>query len=130
MTWIATWDGVEYDIDPSEFTVEEMRQVKLMTGLSYSKLLTALPEMDPDAIKALFWVVKRREDHALKFSEFDGPPMKVFMAALAGVDAMADQLGKLLDGVGKMAPAPETTSTAGIPDSPFDAASPEPSITL
>lgn len=133
MSWIVEWNGVEYDIDPSEFTTSELKQVKILTQFRYRKLLDAVADLDPEAIHILFYTVAKRTDPNLKYSEFEGPPLKVFLAGLGGMEAMVNDLGKLLDGVAEKLkpPTSTTTPTSGTDDSASTVdSSGEPTITL
>ena len=107
MTWIVDWNGTEYDIDPGEFTGRELSDIKKRTGFTYRDLMfEALPAFDAEAIRALFWVIDRRTDPGLKFDDYDGPPIKVFIANFAGFPPLVDDVGKVL-----IAAIPETNGS-------------------
>jgi hypothetical protein len=121
MTWIVNWDGREYDIDPAEFTGLEMAAIKQRAGFTYRQLMTeALPEFDGDAIRALFWTVDRRASPDLKFSEYAGPPIKVFRDGFVEFGRVLDELGKAI---------PQTPATSGSLSSPTTSDGPGPSTT-
>lgn len=94
MTWIVPWNGKDYDVDPSEFTGLELSLIKLRTGLSFMDLLGAIPAMDGDAIRAAFWVVDRRENQDLAFSDYAGPSVRVVMPHLPAFGVAVEALGK------------------------------------
>lgn len=98
MTWIVAWNGRDYDIDPGEFTGRELAEIKRRAGFSYRQLMTeALPDFDADAIRAVFWTVERRQDPNLSFADYDGPPMRVFIAGFDGFPPLVEELGKVLE---------------------------------
>jgi len=98
VSWIVAWNGRDYDIDPGEFTGRELGEVKKRVGLTFTELMfDALPKFDADAIRAVFWIVDRRDDSTLKFDDYDGPPMKVYLAGLAGWAPLAEAMGKAVN---------------------------------
>lgn len=129
MTWIVNWNGREYDVDPLTFSGLELSEIKLRTSFTFRKLIIeGIPDMDPDAIRALFWTVDRRSDPDLKFSEYGGPPAEVWLPTLP---SFADSAAALADGLGKAMPTTPTTETTGTPSSPSSTPPPstEPSTT-
>lgn len=116
MSWIVNWNGKEYDVDPLVFSGLELSEIKLRTGFTFRKLIVeGIPDMDPDAIRALFWTVDRRTDSDLKFSEYGGPPAEVWLPAMPAFTKSATALA---DGMGKAMPTTPTTETTGTPSSP------------
>lgn len=118
MSWIIPWNGVDHDVDPGEFTGREMKLVKDRTGLTYRTLIEAVAALDGEAVCALFWVVARRSDPDLKFTDFDGPPMKLVIDHFPEFGEVMDDLGKAL-----------TRATNGSPSSPTDSDGTETSTT-
>jgi hypothetical protein len=95
VTYLVQWKGQELDIDPVDFSGLELGEIKRRTTYSFSQLITALRECDGDAVRALFWVAMRRTDPELKFGEFDGPPIRLFLQHIDGLGAAMDEgLGK------------------------------------
>lgn len=128
MSWIINWNGKDYDVDPSEFSGRELKEIKLRTQLTYSKLMEAVArEQDGEAICALFWTVDRRTTPDLKFDTYEGPPLKLVLANLDGLNTAMEELGKAM-GVEETTP---TTETTGTPSSPSSSPPPltEPSTT-
>lgn len=123
MTWIVTWNGVDYDVDPTEFTGMELKLLKQRTGLTFNTLTASLLEYDGEAICGLFWVAARRADPELKYTEFEGPPLKLVMANLDGLNTALDELGKAM---GMPDEIPETNGSESSPSTPD---TPEPSTT-
>lgn len=120
MSWIVPWQGRDYDIDPSEFSGLELKQVKLRTSLTYKQLIQAVGQLDGEAICALFWTVDRRDNPDLRFEDYGGPPIKLIVAHLDGFEAAMDDLGKAIK---------ETQPTSGSPGSPSSSDTPETSTT-
>lgn len=124
MTCFVEWKGQTLDIDPMEFTGLEYSLIKQRTGLTYRTLVEGLKDNDGDAIRALFWVAMRRTDPELKFSEFEGPPLKFYLAQLDKLGAAIEETGKELN------LSSSTSESDGSPSSPSAAATPEPTISL
>lgn len=127
MSWIVKWNGVDYDVDPNEFSTGELKRVKILTGLSYRQLLEGIQAIDAEAIGVLFYIVDWRGDPNLKYDGYSGPPMGLVVASMTGFADAMDELGKALPDL----PSPTgTTPTDGSPSSPSTADTPEPSLTL
>lgn len=122
MTWLVTWNDKEYDVDPSEMSGFELKLVKDRTGLSFKQLVNGIGQIDGEAIMAVFWIAARREAPDLKFSDFQGPPIRLVVANLEGFNDAMEELGKL-------APAPEETETSSSESSPSTSDTTEPSTT-
>lgn len=118
MSWIIEWNGREYDVDPSEFSAGELKLIKQRTGLTYRKLIEAIGEQDGEAICALFWVVDHRADPDVKFTDYQGPPMKLIIAGLDGFNTAMEDLGKAMGIQETKAETTQTTPTDGGPSSP------------
>ncbi len=117
MSWIINWNGKDYDVDPGEFSGRELKEIKLRTQLTYSKLMDAIArEQDGEAICALFWTVDRRSNPDLKFDTYEGPPLKLVLANLDGLNTAMEELGKAM-GIQDKAET-QTTETTGSPSSP------------
>lgn len=98
MSWIVTWEGREYDIDPGEFNGLELSEIKKRAGFSYRQLMTeAIPDLDPDAWRVLFWTIDRRANAELTFGEYAGPPIRLLTENFAGYVPLVDALGKAID---------------------------------
>lgn len=120
MTWIVTWNGVDYDVDPSELNGLELKLIKDRSGLTYNDLLKGIFTFDGEAICAVFWAAARRTDPELKFSDFAGPPLRLVMANLEGLTAAMEDLGKAMG-----MPDDETPETNGSASSPSTPDGPE-----
>lgn len=114
MSWIIEWNGKDYDVDPAEFSALELKMIKERTGLTYTKLMDAVArEQDGEAICALFWTVDRRSNPDLKFSDYEGPPLKLILASLDGLSAAMEELGKAMKIPEMKAETTQTTPTDG-----------------
>lgn len=114
MTWIINWNGRDYNVDPTEFSGLELKMVKERTGFNLTSLCNALArEQDGDALRVLFWVVDRRDNQELKFTDYHGPSLSVVIPHLDGLNASLDAL------TGDLGKArTQTTETSGGPTSP------------
>lgn len=125
MTWIVHWNGKEYDADPSEFSGLELKLVKERTGLGFWDLIRGIPKMDEDAARVTFWIIDRRADPELKFSDYHGPSMRVILPALPAFGELVEELGKAVNVEVKVTRTTETPGTQsspnGTPDAPSDA---------
>lgn len=127
MTFAVDWDGTEYDIDPNEFSGLELSEIKIRTTWSYRDLVREIGGLEADAFRVLFWTVDRRENPELKFSEYAGPPPRVYVPHFKAF------VGEVTGLLGKAVPKAETptTETSGTPTSSNDTdGSPEPTTTL
>lgn len=124
MSWIVPWNGKEYDVDPMTFDGLELSLVKQKAGFTFRDLLTAIPNMDGDAIRVLFWIVDQRDDPALLFGSYRGPTLEVVLPHLTGFVTVVERVGKAME-----IPATPTTETDGSPGSPSSSDTPDPSMT-
>jgi len=126
VTWKVHWNGREVDADPAGFSGIELQMIKERTGLGFWDLVKGIPKMDPDAVRATFWTVDRREDQELKFSDYAGPSFRDLLPHLAAFGELVEELGKAVkSAVGETKGMPGTqTSPTSTPD-----ASTEPSTT-
>lgn len=116
MSFVVDWDGKKYDIDPNEFTGLELAEIKIRTGWSYRELVRELGGLDSEAFRALFWTVDKRTSQELKFSDYDGPPARVYVPHYkALVGTVTGILGKAIPGE-----TTPTTETNGGPSSSTD----------
>jgi len=119
VTWLIEWNDRELNVDPLDLSGLELSLIKQRTTLTFRGLSAALQEVDGDAVRALFWIAERRTNPDLKFSEYEGPPIRLFLEHIDGLEKAIGDLGK--------APTPETS---GSPSSPSDVDTPEPTMTL
>lgn len=88
------WKGRTVDVDPEEYSTLELGEVYKRTGLNYPELLLGVLSGNGDAVRALFWVVDRRDDPELKFDGYAGPPMRVWRELLPHFSVLSVELGK------------------------------------
>lgn len=113
MTWKVQWNGREVDADPGEFSGLELQMIKERTGLGFWDLIKGIPRMEPDAVRAVFWTVERRDNQELKFSDFPGPSFRDVLPYLGAFKDLVEELGKAV-----AMQAGETSETPGTPSLP------------
>jgi hypothetical protein len=114
MSFVVDWDGRQFDIDPNEFTGLELAEIKIRTTWSYRELIRELGGMDSEAFRVLFWTVDKRDNQELKFSEYAGPPPRVYVPHYkAFIDEVTGLLGKAVP----KEETPTTETTGGQPSS-------------
>lgn len=131
MTWIVNWNDVDYNIDPADFTTGELKRVKLLTGLTYTTLMQGIQGLDPEALGVLFYINDWRGDPNVKYDGYQGPPLRLILENMAGLDEAMDDLGKALPQMpAQMPEQTETTPTDGSPSSPSTVDTPEQTLIL
>ncbi len=113
MTWNVFWNGLEYDADPAGFSGLELQEIKQRTGLDFWPLLKGIPRMDPDATRAVFWTVDRRQNPELAFGDYAGPTFRDLLPYLGAYKTLVDDLGKAVETA-----TSEASEKPGIPSSP------------
>lgn len=114
MTWKVFWNGREVDADPCGFSGLELQLIKERTKLGFWDLIKGIPKMDPDAVRATFWLVDRRDDQELKFSDYHGPTFRDILPHLPAFKELVEELGKAVKTLDE-----ETSEKPGIPASPI-----------
>lgn len=51
------WDNREYDFDIDDMTVTQAKVIKVHTGFTLMGLVAGLKVGDPDALRAVFWLM-------------------------------------------------------------------------
>lgn len=124
MSLIVEWNGKAYDVDPGELSQRELDLIEQRTGQTWREVLVGALRPEPNAVRALFWVVDRRDEPDLRYSDYDGPPMKVWLPKLAEYrEAVVEPLGKAITA------AIPPSALGGSPSSPATADTPQPSTT-
>lgn len=121
MSHVVEWNGRKYDIDPTELTQMELKEIKKRTGLTFKGLVEGIGDLDPDTLLALFWVIDWRADQNVKFSDYEGPTLR---EVLPHVNELIDVINTAMPSVGK-----ETSGTDGSPSSPSGSDTPPTSST-
>jgi hypothetical protein len=55
--------------DADDLDVQELREVKRVTGMTLTAFWAGVRESDPDALAALVWTLRRRTDSNLRMSD-------------------------------------------------------------
>lgn len=70
LTLEITVDGVPYEIEAADIDGLEWRDIKRATdGMTPKQVFQAASEMDFEAIGALLWIVRRRDEQGLTFDK-------------------------------------------------------------
>jgi hypothetical protein len=93
---IVNYDGEEYKLDLDELDLAEAMVIKVKTSMSLMKFQAGLEEMDPDALRALYWLMMKQNGKAV---DIDRVNFKVSKFASAVTEAQKEE------------PAPEVTPT-------------------
>jgi hypothetical protein len=125
---IVEWNGREYDVDIREWPQLELEEVERCTLLDWRGLVLGAVNMEPTALRALFWTVDRRDNKDLKFGGYAGPPLKVWLPHLSEWQSLREDLGKLWNAVMGAEGGP-TPVDGGSESSPSDVDTPPPSTT-
>lgn len=81
------YDGAQYSLDLDEIDVVEATYIKVKTGLTLLGLQAGLGEADPDALKALFWLMNKQSGKAVDIERVNFKIMKF-------IEAIKDSQGK------------------------------------
>lgn len=109
MSLVITWQDRDYNVDPTELSTRELDLIYQRTSLTWPDLIKGGLRPDPNTVRALFWVIDQRADPNLKFSDYDGPSMRVWLPHLGEFKSIVGDLGKLMT---------EALETNGSGDSP------------
>lgn len=63
--------GQAYDYDAARLQVNEAILIHQLTGLNLQKWQAGLGDMDPYAVKALVWLIKRRAGEQVEWEALD-----------------------------------------------------------
>lgn len=66
-----TVNGESHDFDPASITNREAMAIEKVTGMTFGQWSDALKERSVLAMTAMVWVVQRRSQPALRFSDVD-----------------------------------------------------------
>lgn len=103
-------DGTEYDVDVDRISVKEMRELKEHAGLGVATLATGVLQGDIDALCALVWLGKRRNNEAVRWRDLDFAPVdllnqlgtvqyRILAVAMASAEGRAERLRALADDI-------------------------------
>jgi hypothetical protein len=68
---IVEYDGKKYEFDMDEITVQQAKIIKTYCGLNMATISDALEEADPDAMAALFWLMKQQNGERVQIQTVD-----------------------------------------------------------
>lgn len=54
---LVKFEGEEYTLDLMDLEVAQAKVIKSHCGLTYLKLMEGLAEFDPDAVRAVYWLM-------------------------------------------------------------------------
>lgn len=111
--WVVLWKGTEYRPDPTDFSGIELGLIKQRTGLTYRGLIGGIARLDDEATRAVFWIVDRRANPTLNFSDYEGPTIRVLLPSMRVFNAALEAVGKALG-----MDDDETSETSGSESSP------------
>lgn len=115
--WVVVWNGTEYRPDPTDFSGLELGLIKQRTGLTYRGLIGGIASLDDEAIRAVFWLVDRRANPNLNFSDYEGPSTRVLLPSMKVFNAAMEAVGKAL-GMDDDETTPETSGSGSSPSTP------------
>lgn len=85
------YEGKEYDFDLEEVTVQQARTIKTSCGLTLLGLENGLEQGDPDALRAVFWLMLCQNGERVDIDRADFKIVKfaraIDAAALAEAEA-------------------------------------------
>lgn len=96
MTVLVQWKGRDYDLDVRNLTTRELDLIQQRTALDWYDVLNGLVRVEPNAIRAIFWVHDQRDDAALSFRDYDGPPLSVVLDDLPQLRDVMQAVGKAI----------------------------------
>ncbi len=80
------YEGTEYELDFDEVTVKQAKAVKNSTGLTLQGLEDGLSSGDPDALRALFWLMQVTSGIKSNIEEVDFKLVKFSKAVQVAVE--------------------------------------------
>lgn len=79
----------EWEFDLDEMTVAQSKVIKVHTGFTLLKLVNALKEADPDALRAAYWLMNVQSGKSCNIDMVDFKIVE-FLNALTEASAKAD----------------------------------------
>ncbi len=68
-----TVDGQQYEFDQDRFMLSEARAIEKVCGVTFKEWGDLLSGGSMEALAALVWIVQKRENPELRFSDVDFP---------------------------------------------------------
>lgn len=91
------WAGKRYDFDPEEVDVQQGIVIKMSFGWTMKAWQEALNEVDPQAIQAVFWLMRTQNGESCNLSEQNFPISK-FTAAFQKAQEESEAVEATLPG--------------------------------
>lgn len=85
------FDGTEYDFDLDEITISQATTIKRKTGLSLLALERGMTEVDPDAMRAIYWLMLVQNGRSVDLDRVDFKPVLFSMALYDAIQAAAKE---------------------------------------
>jgi hypothetical protein len=106
---LINWDGTDYLYDDRRVKVSQAAIIKRETGLDWPmEFAEAIGKLNPDAVRAMMWLVRLQNGHIERIEDVDGSVMEFLEAYSKGVEAeLAKQAAKDAEG----SPNPTEPST-------------------
>jgi hypothetical protein len=82
------FEGKEYDLDLDEITTGQAKVIKVHTGQTLKSMAEGMQEGDPDALRALYWLMHVQSGLSLDIDRADFKMIK-FLTAIGAADAEA-----------------------------------------
>jgi len=88
----VTFEGKEFELDLDEITTGQAKVIKVHTGHTLKSLADGMQEGDPDALRALYWLMHVQTGLSLDINRADFKMVK-FLTALgeASTEASAEK---------------------------------------
>lgn len=88
------FESKSYNLDLDEVTLSEARYIKRQTGLTLAKIQEGIKEVDPEAMLALYWLMKTQAGEVVDMNKVNFKIVQFGNAvSKAALTEMADKLG-------------------------------------
>lgn len=84
------FEDQEWSLDLNDITVAQAKVIKSHRGLTLKALSQGLDELDPDALVALYWLMKVQSGAAANIDNVDFPALKFALAVGEAASAEAE----------------------------------------
>lgn len=103
---IVNFDGKEYALDTEEIELGDAMLIKVKTGLALKPWQTAITNADPDALKALYWLMLKQNGINTVYERISFKVVKFYGAFAEAANAEAEAEAAAEEA--KAAPVPTT----------------------
>ena len=90
----VTFNGEEYKLNLMDLEVSQAKVIKSHCGLTYLKLMEGLAEFDPDAVRAVYWLMHAQSGKPCNIDTADFSLNKFMEAMDAAAKAEAEAEAK------------------------------------